>query len=109
MTTLDPLRQRIEPYRQTIVAHPVYRRIHTIEDVHVFMELHVYAVWDFMSLLKTLQNTLTCTSVPWFPVGSGDARQFINEIVLGEESDVDEYGTRMSHFELCLQSMEQCG
>lgn len=109
MSSLDSLRRRIEPLRERIVAHPVYGRIRTMEHVHVFMQLHVYAVWDFMSLLKTLQNTLTCTSVPWFPVGSGDTRQFINEIVLGEESDVDEHGTRMSHFELYLQAMEQCG
>jgi pyrroloquinoline quinone (PQQ) biosynthesis protein C len=109
MNTLDSLRHRIEPLRSRIINHPVYSNIRSLEDVRVFMEQHVYAVWDFMSLLKTLQNTLTCTSVPWFPVGTGDTRQFINEIVLGEECDVDEHGTRMSHFELYLQAMEQCG
>ena len=109
MNTLDSLRHRIEPLRRRIIDHAVYSNIRSLEDVHVFMEQHVYAVWDFMSLLKTLQNALTCTSVPWFPVGTGDTRQFINEIVLGEECDVDEHGTRMSHFELYLQAMDQCG
>jgi hypothetical protein len=72
------------------------------------MQHHVYAVWDFMSLLKSLQNNLTCTSVPWFPKGSAESRFLINEIVVGEESDVDENGIRMSHFELYLNAMKQC-
>ena len=73
------------------------------------MQYHVFAVWDFMSLLKALQNNLTCTTVPWFPKGSAETRHLINEIVVGEESDVDAFGNRMSHFELYLEAMQQCG
>lgn len=109
MDGIQSISQRIEPLRQRIVAHPVYGRINSIADVRVFMEQHVYAVWDFMSLLKTLQRALTCTNVPWFPVGPGETRQLINEIVLGEESDTDEDHPPMSHYELYLDAMEQCG
>lgn len=103
------LKKNIEPLRQEIINHKVYSAIKDIEDLNVFMHYHVYAVWDFMSLLKTLQSNLTCTTVPWFPKGSADTRHLINEIVVGEESDVDQHGIRKSHFELYLDAMHQCG
>jgi hypothetical protein len=106
---IHQLREKIEPYRQEIVNHKVYSLIKNIEDLQVFMEYHVFAVWDFMSLLKALQTNLTCTTTPWFPKGSGDTRYLINEIVLGEESDIDLNGQRKSHFELYLSAMNQCG
>jgi len=81
----------------------------TLDDLHQFMEQHVFAVWDFMSLLKALQQTLTCTSIPWIPVGNANTRYLINEIVTGEESDIDEQGIRTSHFELYLRAMQQTG
>jgi len=62
-----------------------------------------------MSLLKSLQNHLTCTTIPWQPKGSANTRYLINEIVTGEESDVDAMGSRISHFELYLSAMEQMG
>ena len=102
------IQTRIEPLRQQIINHEVYSAINDIDDLKVFMQYHVFAVWDFMSLLKALQNNLTCTTIPWFPKGSADTRHLINEIVVGEESDVDLNGERKSHFELYLDAMKQC-
>lgn len=106
---IESLRKEIEPIRQQLIQHPVYSEIKTIENLTVFMEHHVFAVWDFMSLLKALQRNLTCVDLPWVPVGSPETRYLINEIVLGEESDVDQDGNRTSHFELYLSAMEQSG
>lgn len=103
------IKEAIEPLRQEIISHEVYSSIRSIEDLQIFMQYHVYAVWDFMSLLKSLQRNLTCVDVPWFPIGSADTRYLINEIVIGEESDVDENGNRISHFELYLKGMAQSG
>ncbi|WP_443944784.1 DUF3050 domain-containing protein [Pedobacter sp. AW1-32] len=103
------IQENIEPLRQQIINHKVYTEIGAIEDLQIFMEYHIYAVWDFMSLLKALQINLTCTTLPWFPVGDPVTRQLINEIVAGEESDVDANGEIKSHFELYLDAMEQCG
>lgn len=96
-------------WREQVVHHPVYAAITDLRSLRIFMEHHVYAVWDFMSLLKSLQQELTCTRVPWFPVGDGEARYLINEIVTGEEADVDPTGVRKSHFELYLDAMQRCG
>jgi hypothetical protein len=106
---LDQLRSNIDPLRQQIIQHPLYGSIHSVDALRIYMEHHVYAVWDFMSLLKSLQRKLTCVSLPWLPVGSANTRFLINEIVAGEESDVDEAGNRTSHFELYLQAMEKAG
>ena len=108
-TGLDQLLVAIEPYKKAITQHKVYALIQQPQHLHIFMQYHVYAVWDFMSLLKSLQNELTCTSIPWFPKGNGDTRFLINEIVVGEESDVDDKGIRKSHFEIYLEAMQQCG
>lgn len=106
---IENLKSEITPLRNTLVEHPVYSRIRSLEQLRVFMEHHVFAVWDFMSLLKSLQRNLTCVDLPWIPVGTAETRYLINEIVLGEESDVDEAGKRTSHFELYLEAMAQAG
>jgi hypothetical protein len=106
---LEKIKKRTEPLRQQIINHKVYSAIRNTDDLKIFMQYHVFAVWDFMSLLKALQNNLTCTTVPWFPKGTAETRQLINEIVLGEESDLDSSGNRKSHFELYLEAMHQCG
>ncbi len=105
---IEKIKKAIEPLRQQIINHKVYSAIKDVNDLKVFMQYHVYAVWDFMSLLKALQNNLTCTTVPWFPKGLADTRFLINEIVVGEECDVDSDGNRKSHFELYLDAMQQC-
>mgnify|MGYP000494995453 CR=1 FL=1 len=106
---LHQLKSRIEPLRKELLAHPVYSEIASIEDLCAFTEEHVFAVWDFMSLLKTLQQHLTCVQVPWYPTKNAETRRFINEIVVGEESDVDAAGDTMSHFEMYVQAMQTMG
>ncbi len=103
------LKKEIGELRTTLTQHPVYASITTLEGLRIFMEAHVFAVWDFMSLLKFLQRELTCVDLPWQPKGSAATRYLINEIVTGEESDVDEEGVRYSHFELYLKAMNQAG
>ncbi|MFN4285662.1 MAG: DUF3050 domain-containing protein [Lacibacter sp.] len=103
------LLKTIAPVREQIIHHPLYPQLQTPADLQVFARYHVFAVWDFMSLLKSLQRNLTCVEVPWVPRGSAATRYLINEIVTGEESDVDADGNRVSHFELYLQAMEAMG
>lgn len=109
MSSIQDIRDRIAPARQRLIAHPLYHRMASLDDVRRFMEAHVFAVWDFMSLLKRLQRDLTCVHLPWVPVGDADVRHLVNEIVAGEESDVDADGRRTSHFELYLAAMDEAG
>jgi hypothetical protein len=88
---ITQLKTDIEPLRAQLIAHPLYHNISSIDGLHIFMQHHIFAVWDFMSL----------------PVGSANTRYLINEIVTGEESDIDEDGIRTSHFELYLKAMDQ--
>jgi hypothetical protein len=92
-----------------VTEHPMYAALETLEHVRRFQSRHVFAVWDFMSLLKRLQRELTCVEIPWRPVGDPDARRFVNEIVLEEESGSDRRGGFASHFELYRASMDQTG
>ena len=103
------INKKIQPYKNAVVEHPLYKNLNSIEDIAILMEHHVYAVWDFMSLLKSLQSILTCTTPPWKPVGNGQIRQLINSIVLEEESDVDQDGNPSSHYEMYLIAMKECG
>ena len=97
---LNKLKADIEPFRAELLAHPLYSKLNTLGGIQLFMQQHIYAVWDFMSLLKALQINLTSVELPWKPVGSASTRRLINEIVWGEESDVDQLGNTASHFEL---------
>jgi hypothetical protein len=106
---IDQLQAALITHRNRLLAHPMYAQIKRIEDFQCFMEQHIFAVWDFMSLLKALQRDLTCVEVPWAPKGSPVTRRFINEIVFGEESDVDQDGKVLSHFEMYLEAMQQIG
>lgn len=103
------IEKEIAILRQELLNHQVYQEIEKIEDLQVFLQYHVFAVWDFMSLLKALQQNLTCTQVPWFPKGNPITRRLINEIVLGEESDIDKNGNPASHYELYIQAIQRIG
>jgi len=101
--------ESLEPYRRQLLDHPLYDKITSKQFVAVFMETHVFCVWDFMCLLKRLQQAFTSTQSLWRPVGSPELRFMINSIVLGEECDVDEKGELFSHFEMYVSAMKQAG
>lgn len=98
-----------DPQKKILLQHPLYEKVKTITDLHSFLENHVFAVWDFMSLLKALQSKLTCTTTPWFATTNPETRYLINEIVLAEESDLTLDGRRQSHYEMYIEAMKDCG
>ena len=95
--------------RATLLEHPIYTNVVSVADLRRFMEDHVFAVWDFMSLLKRLQQDMTCIKVPWFPADNAKAARLINDIVIGEETDVGPDGSYVSHLALYLRAMRDVG
>ena len=106
---IEKINTSIQPQKDQLLQHSLYEKVKTVEHLHTFLENHVFAVWDFMSLLKALQEKLTCTTTPWLPTGNPEARYLINEIVLAEETDLTIEGKRLSHFEMYIDAMEDCG
>ncbi len=106
--TLD-FEEKIQHLRHELLEHGIYTLMDEISSVRLFMEDHVFAVWDFMSLLKALQRGLTCVDIPWLPPSDPRIARLINEIVLGEESDITPDGKAASHFDLYLQAMDEAG
>lgn len=92
---------------ERLLSHPLYGKINNENMLKLFMQSHVFCVWDFQSLLKALQRHLTCVEIPWLPTSDPRARRLINEIVLEEESDIVGDGY-LSHFELYLEAMKAC-
>lgn len=102
----------INPIIKNLESHSIFKNLNTLEELKVFMEHHVFAVWDFMSLLKRLQEIYVPHGSPWTPNSNGNVVRFINEIVMEEESDKS-YGSDghsySSHFEIYLHAMKEVG
>lgn len=101
----------IESLRVKLAAHPIYAAVASLDDLRVFMQHHVYSVWDFMSLIKYLQNEIAPARWPWTPRGDASVQRFINELVLEEETDIALPGQEgfTSHFMLYLAAMREVG
>jgi Protein of unknown function (DUF3050) len=100
----EQLQKRIAPLRHALLHHPVYDAVDSLDRLRDFMQIHVFAVWDFMSLVKRLQSEVTVQRLPWMPPISAQIARFANEVVLGEESDLGPDKKPTSHFELYLSA-----
>ena len=107
--SIEPDRIHVEDLVDLLVSHELYAHVRNEASLRTFMRAHVFCVWDFQTLVTALQRKFTCVELPWLPTDDPEARRLINEIVLDEESDEDGRGGHLSHFELYLMAMKDCG
>lgn len=108
----DTLVRRIRPQQLALQTHGLYKAINSRPKLQTFMNTHVFAVWDFMSLTKTLQQRLAPTSVPWTPPAHPKLARLINDIVLSKESDKLDHPSfpdPISHLDLYRRAMVEVG
>ncbi len=51
---MSQLEAEVNRMSQHLAAHPIYQHLNSLEAIECFMKYHVFAVFDFMSLLKSL-------------------------------------------------------
>ena len=101
--------EKITALQSQLKNHRIFGLLQTPQDLALFMSWHVFAVWDFMSLVKSLQQQLSSIKSPWLPPSNPLACRLINDIVLAEESDELPDGSYLSHFEMYLMAMQEIG
>lgn len=93
--------------------HPLAAAIRGLPALRVFMEHHVFAVWDFLVLAKALQWQLSEASGSGRIPGHAAAFAVINRIVAEEECDEappNPLGaSHLSHLQIYLLAMAEVG
>ena len=108
MIEIENINRSLSPLINQIKNHALYTHINSIEHLRIFMEHHVFAVYDFMCLLKELHRRLVSTQAPWFPPKDAYCARLINQILVDEEGDLSEDQSHyLSHFEIYLSAMEK--
>ena len=106
---IQELKAQSNDYIKQLEEHSLFTQIDTKEKLAFFMERHVFAVFDFMSLLSALIRTTLHRDTIWLPPNNPIVAKFLNEIMLGEESDTDLKGNTLSHFEMYQNAMKEIG
>ena len=101
------MKNQLHAVTESLQQHELYKSITNLDQLRHFMGVHVFAVWDFMTLVKRLQNSLTCVSIPWKNPSNAFAARLINEIVFYEETDLNFDGEPASHLTMYLEAMEE--
>ena len=111
MDNLEYYKKEIIVLKNKIYKHKLFHKNLETKHIRYFMESHIFSVWGFMSILKSLQYSLSRNSLPWVPTENtrNGLTSFINEIVLSEESDYIEGIGYVSHFEIYLEAMKEIG
>lgn len=111
----EPIADRIMDISTELKTHPLYSKFsdkRTVQKrIRTYMEYQVWCVWDFMALLKSIQQKLIPTSIAWTPPEYASLGRYLYDVLRTEETDVsNEPGKdHASHFEAYLNAMQEAG
>ena len=107
MEDLGKYKKELNQLKKLLRNHTLFSNKLNNKEIAIFMESHIFSVWGFMSLLKSLQYGLSSNNLPWIPTSNttNGLVNFINEIVLSEESEYIKGIGYISHFEIYLLAM----
>lgn len=103
----DRLHRELVAAADAVSRHPLFEALHTMEHARRFMNFHVWCVWDFMCIAKSVQLSLGCFELPWKPTRYPYELRLINKLLTSEETDLPSSGRPASHFELFLEAMAE--
>lgn len=96
-----------ERYFQLLDDHPIYDRLVGRGPIQAFMEAHVFCVFGYQQLLRSIHRDLMGVSQTLHNEAFKEAFRIMHEIVLEEELDFSDEGRIVSHLELYLEAMRE--
>lgn len=106
---LAPLWTRVRDLSATASVHPLFSKLNSLGALRTYMEYHVWCVWDFMVLARSLRDGLENDAAEWLPSAYPGALSEILEILRSEETDKGPDGRLTSHFEVFVAAMRAAG
>ncbi len=107
MNRVLEVENEISELRNQLQNHKLYNSLKSIDDIKVFMEYHVFAIWSFALLLNNLQINMTEVRTSSISLEKSTDSVLINETVLEEEIETNKVSQTQSHFEIYFDAMRQ--
>ena len=102
------LKNAIETETISLYNHTLYSSIKNSDHIRIYMHNQVWCVWDFMTLVKSIQLKLMPPSILWQPPKYPTLGAYIYEVLLTEETDNSiRQNENASHFQTYLEAMKQ--
>jgi len=95
---------------EDVINHPMFKKLNNIYNIKKYSEFQIWCVWDFMSILKQVQNFIFCNDILWLPPENPNAGAAFYRLIESEETDLGFKGgdlNRASHFQSFRAAMQE--
>lgn len=98
---------QIEAKIQRSSHHLVYSKLTSMKKIQCFVSYHIFAVWDSIKLLKSLQNKMSIALTKEYSAYPSELKRLINKIVFAQTSDLYPYGQPNDNFAIYLRAIAE--